>query len=153
MEPDNSRHRLCVFCQGINLEDMKSNDGYVHQPTCDALISSADACDLCQLIAGLFKRCIYEHRLATSSIRNMSDAWHLGPVRLFAASHELDLKLHIFQRRERSRVKDKLLSQRVAVTLGMVGTELGYGPEYPTLLMFAEPGIATPRASKSHGRR
>ncbi|KAH8879178.1 HET-domain-containing protein [Thozetella sp. PMI_491] len=122
MQSDISRHQLCVFCQGINLEDIKSNDGYVHQPTCHALISSADTCDLCQLIVDLFKRCIYEQRLATSSIRNLSDAWHLGPVRLFAASRELDLNLYPFQRRERGRVQDKLLSKRVAMTLGMIGS-------------------------------
>ncbi|KAG6354642.1 hypothetical protein INS49_004660 [Diaporthe citri] len=140
MESDISRHRLCIFCQGINLEDIKSYDGYFHQPTCHALISSANTCDLCQLIVDLFKRCIHEQRLATSSIRSLSHAWHLGPVRLFAASHELDLNPGLFQRQKRGRVKDKLLSKRVAVTLGMVGTELIYGPDYPTLLMFADPG-------------
>jgi hypothetical protein len=140
MDSDISRHRLCVFCQGINLEDIKSNGGYVHQPTCHALISSANTCDLCHLIADLFKRYFHEQRLATSSIRNLSDAKHLGPVRLFAASRELDLNPGPFQRRERGRVKDKLLPKRVAVTLGMIGTELGYGPDYSTLLMFADPG-------------
>lgn len=147
MESDISRHRLCVLCQGINLDDMKSNGGYVHQLTCDALVGSADACDLCKLIVELFTQSIHEHRLATSSIRDISDAWHLGPVRLFAASNEIDLEPHIFQRRERSHVKDRLLSQRVALMLGTVGTELSYGPGYPTLLMFADPGIVTPHAS------
>src|SRR3569833_3296161 len=140
MESDISRRQLCVFCQGINLEDIKSNDGYVHQPTCHALISSADTCALCQLIFDLSKRFIYKHFPATSSIGNLSDAGHLGPIRLFAASHELDLNLRPFQRRERGRVKDKQLSKMVAITLDMMGTELIYGPNVPTLLMFADPG-------------
>jgi len=140
MESDISQHRSCGVCRSINLEDMKSNNGYVHQPTCDALIISGHTCDLCQLIVDIFERYIYEQRLATSSIRQLSDAGHLGPVRLFAANRELDLNQHPFQRRERGRVKDKLLSKRVAMTFGMVNTELGYGLEYPNLLMFADPG-------------
>ncbi|KAL8306273.1 hypothetical protein RB597_003179 [Gaeumannomyces tritici] len=140
LDSDISRRRLCDFCQGINLEDMKSNDGYVHHPTCHALASSADKCDLCQLIVGVFKRYIYEQRRATNPIRNLSDAWHLGPVKLFAASRELDSNQHIFLRRERGGVQNKLLFKRVAITLGISGTTLHYGPNDPTLLMFANPG-------------
>ncbi len=143
MESNISRHQLCAFCDGINLEDLKSNDGYIHQPTCGALIISADTCNLCHLIVNLFRRCICEQRIATSPIRDICDARHLGPVRLFAASRELDFEEHIYQRRERGSVKDKLLSQRVAVTLGIEETDLHYGPEFPTLLMFADPGRAT----------
>jgi hypothetical protein len=152
MEPNISGHRLCAFCCGINLEDLKSKDGYMHQPTCGALITSADTCDLCKLIRNLVKRCIYEHRLASGPIRTLDDARYLGPVRLFGASRELDFKKYIFQRRERGSIGDNLLSQRVAVTLGINDTDLHYGPEFPTLLMFTDPGRVTP-SSNSHGTR
>jgi hypothetical protein len=65
-------------------------------------------------------------------------------VRLIAASREIDSRARIYQRRGRGPVEDDLLSKRVAVMFGVVDTEIGYGPEYPTLLMFAEPGIADP---------
>ncbi|KAH7115594.1 hypothetical protein EDB81DRAFT_624341, partial [Dactylonectria macrodidyma] len=138
MASEDLRSRLCLFCQWVNLEDMKSSDGYVHQPTCDDLLSSSEVCDLCQLIVNLVRRHIHQERRATGP-RDISDAKALGPVRLFAASRELDLDVHVFQRRERSPVHEKLLSQRVAVTLGNDAQPM-YGPAYPTLLMFTNPG-------------
>jgi hypothetical protein len=128
--------QLCVFCQGINLEDLKSGNGYTHQPTGGALVLSADACALCRLIVNLFKRHIHERRLATSPIRNISDVLNFGPVSMFAAGRELDSK----EIRERGPVSDGPLSRRVAVTMGVVGSTLRYGPESPTLLMFTDPG-------------
>ncbi len=132
-QPDS---QLCVFCQGINLEDLKSGDGYTHQPTGGALVLSGEACALCRLIVNLFKRHIHQHRLATSSLRNISDALDLGPVSMFAAGEEIDSK----KIRERGPISDGPLSRRVAVTIGVLGSTLHYGPDFPTMLMFTDPG-------------
>lgn len=119
-----SQRQLCTFCQGINLEDLKSARGYVHQPTGGALIESGEDCHLCQLLVDSFTRCIYEQHLAQYSIRQISDVRHLGPVSLFAASRDLDSNEHFFQRRTKNVVRDRVLSRRVAVTLGVVDTDL-----------------------------
>jgi hypothetical protein len=131
--------QLCVFCQGINLEDLKSGDGYTHQPTGGTLVLSAEACALCRLIVNLFKRHIHERRRATSPIRNISDVLHWGPVSMFAAGRELNSK----GTRMRGPVSDRELSLRVAVTMGVANSVLRYGPESPTLLMFTDAGEMT----------
>lgn len=41
---------LCICCQNINLGDLKSNEGYIHQSTFAALRHSSLACGLCYLI-------------------------------------------------------------------------------------------------------
>ncbi|KAI1161172.1 HET-domain-containing protein [Nemania serpens] len=123
-----SQRQLCTFCQGINLEDLKSARGYVHQPTGGALIESGEDCHLCQLLVDSFTRCIYEQHLAQYSIRQISDVRHLGPVSLFAASRDLDSNEHFFQRRTKNVVRDRVLSRRVAVTLGVVDTDLPNDP-------------------------
>ncbi|CAM1506145.1 Fc.00g057860.m01.CDS01 [Cosmosporella sp. VM-42] len=134
------RYRICAFCNGLNLEDMKSKDGYEHQPTCETLIRSAAACDLCEIIVNTLKRSIHVQRMATGQIRCISDARHLGPVRLFAAGRHIDYSTGILQRRARSPVEDKSLSLSVSVTLGDGQILLGYMPECPTFLMFADSG-------------
>ncbi|KAI0011862.1 HET-domain-containing protein [Xylariaceae sp. FL0662B] len=113
MASSNSQH-LCAFCQGINLEALKSAGGYVHQPTCDTLINSAEHCSLCHLLVALFRRRFYMWRSVMHPVRQLSDARSFGPVSLFAASRDLDLDEWRFQRRPPGPVTDCLLSRRVA---------------------------------------
>ncbi|KAK3384108.1 heterokaryon incompatibility protein-domain-containing protein [Lasiosphaeria ovina] len=143
MELNAEDQELCAICRDINMEDLKSDAGYVHQPSVGAMISSTDSCDLCRLIAEIFKRSIHEQRRATHPVRSISDVKEWGPVRLFAASRELDSASNKgYQRRERCAVKDELLSYRVAVTCGELEVleKLHYGPETPTLIMYTEQG-------------
>ena len=143
MELNAEDRELCAIYRDINMEDLKSDAGYIHQPSVGAMISSTDSCDLCRLIVEIVKRSIHENRLATHPVRSISDVKEWGPVRLFAASRNLDAARNkCYQRRERCAVEDELLSYRVAVTWGgfEVLEELRYGPETPTLIMYTEQG-------------
>lgn len=143
MELNSEDRELCAICRDINMEDLKSDAGYVHQPSVGSMISSTDSCDLCRLIAEIVKRSIHEQRRATHPVRSISDVKEWGPVRLFAASRELDsARNKHYQRRERCAVEDELLSYRVAVTCGELEVleKLHYGPETPTLIMYTGQG-------------
>ena len=42
--------RLCSLCAGVNFEGLAAPDGYQHQPTLSALVTSSSNCSLCNLI-------------------------------------------------------------------------------------------------------
>lgn len=128
----------CASCLGINLEDLKSEEGYIHQPSCAALFSSAESCQLCGIIVTVLKRCIHLQRRQTSPYKNISDVGHLGPLRLFAADR--DIGLQNIKRRKKGPVVEKLLSQNVTIVTGEVDSSLYYQPDSPMLDMYADLG-------------
>ncbi len=70
----------------------------------------------------------------------MSDVGHLGPVRLFAASRDIDS--HNIESREKGPVTGRLISQSIAIVSGKVDATLHYGPEFPVLEIYADTGEA-----------
>jgi hypothetical protein len=107
----------CAFYLGINLEDLKSEEGYTHQPNCAALVRSADSCRLCGVIVAVLKRSIHIQRRQTSPYKTIADVGYLGPLRLFAAARDVDSQN--LKRRKKGPVKEQLLSN-VTIVAGEV---------------------------------
>ncbi|ORY60937.1 uncharacterized protein BCR38DRAFT_348796 [Pseudomassariella vexata] len=133
-EPD-----LCALCQEINLEDLKSDQGYLHHATCDALVQSAHTCHLCKSIMNLFIRSIHTNRRVTHPMRSICDCGHLGPVALHAACPDINSNGRHYQEHTPGPVLSRKLSLQVAVTIGSIKDRISYGTMYPTLLIFCDP--------------
>ncbi|KAH8804855.1 heterokaryon incompatibility protein-domain-containing protein [Xylogone sp. PMI_703] len=127
----------CDCCLGINLKDLKSNSGYVHHQSCNDLVASTNTCDLCLVIVTVLKRSIHHLRRQSNPVKSISDIGQWGPVRLFAAGRKIDSQNVRY--RERGPVREKLLSQSVAVVVGEPDA-LYYGPENAVLDMYADKG-------------
>ncbi|KAH6661419.1 hypothetical protein BKA67DRAFT_508781, partial [Truncatella angustata] len=130
---------LCTLCREINLEDLKSDHGFLHHSTCDSLVQSAHTCDLCKSITNLFIRSIHMYRSIIHPIRSIYDCSRLGPIALHAACRDLDSDRSSWARIPGPVLSSKL-SLQVAVTLGPTGDRVFYGAGYPTLSMFCDPG-------------
>jgi hypothetical protein len=71
---------LCEHCTRINLQDLKNNLGYEHQPTWGSLLLSSRNCALCNLLAQSIQRSLNQPNAFQSGLQKDS-----GPVRLVAA--------------------------------------------------------------------
>jgi hypothetical protein len=110
---ESSGDTLCECCIGINLQCLKSSQGYEHQPTFGSLILSSSACVLCDLIKKSVDRTLNINRAFGPSISE-----DLGPVRLFCAGRSLARESATHRRCPEGQVEELLLWHEVAVVIG-----------------------------------
>ena len=74
------QRKLCEYCTYVNLHDLKSSQGYEHQPTWASLLLSSHHCALCKLLAQSMQRSLNQGNAPQQSLDTNN-----GPVRLVAA--------------------------------------------------------------------
>jgi hypothetical protein len=106
---------VCDYCRGINLEDLKSDDGYLHQPTFAAIVSSSATCKLCKIMLGLLEESFKRLWMIWGRIdpSKLTDA---NPVRLVAAGEDIYSRTN--GGRKPRPINTQRLHRSVAVILG-----------------------------------
>jgi hypothetical protein len=110
LEASNAR-TLCTYCGHLSLQDLRSIEGYDHQPTYSLLCRSASTCPLCCLIRDSVERTLSRLRAFAPFMKD-----DLGPVRMHCAGRSLGecSKLHYSP----GPVEEMPLWREVAVTIG-----------------------------------
>lgn len=104
-------------CSGINLQDWKSELGYIHSPTPKELETSSEVCKLCRLILESIKRSIPRQAILWGTYK-FSNLLQFGPVKLFAVSRSVGKYEQVRQGRP---LESTLVSQKIFVTVGEPG--------------------------------